>query len=225
MIAKIFAHRIFLFFAFLPLSTLLLFGCSHVSKINDEFIAKYGNQVKKINVARKQEIKKEVSQSKKSPQDTKRVLSKYFPESQKINSSDADFEIRYSGNYPGFRRIGAEFDEINIPQNDVYGISTNFDRQKEYLLIGNNYLQKNIDDITSYPNFKEDIEISKILIAKKQQLKLHKNKAAKKPQVKQNDDLTSDKPKQDKSDTKDRPDNDFNKKINLDNNVNDSKKS
>ena len=37
------------------------------------------------------------------------------------------------------------------------------DKQKEYLLIGNNYLQKNIDDISSYSNFEEDESDSPIL--------------------------------------------------------------
>jgi hypothetical protein len=219
MIAKIFTYRIFLLFVFL-----MLFGCSHASQSNDDFTAKYGNQVKKINLARNQEIKKDAKQqTKDSYKNVNQLSSRYSNQSLKNESPssdiDNDFEIRYSGNYPGFRRIGAEFDEINIPQNDVYGVTTDFDKQKEYLLIGNNYLQKNIDDISSYSNFEEDVEISKILIAQKKQLQIKKSKVTKKPQVKQPINLTSDKPKQDKPEAKDKLDSDFNKIINLDNNI------
>jgi hypothetical protein len=211
MATKIFTHRIFLF--------LFLFGCSHPSQSNDDFTAKYGNQVKKINLARKQEIKKDAKQHKKdSSKNANQLLPRYSNESLENQSLGDGFEIRYSVNHSGFRRIGAEFDEINIPQNDIYGVTTDFDKQKEYLLIGNNYLQKNIDDISSYSDFEEDIEISKILIAQKKQLQMKKSKVTKKPQVKQLIDLKSGKPKQDKQDTQDKLYSDFSKIISLDNN-------
>ncbi len=151
---------------------LVIFGCRYPQKNNDEFLKKYGAQVKKINLTRNKEIKKAINHSKEN-------LSKnnYHPSDKQPvenNNSDNDFEIRYTGNYPAFRRVGAEFDEIHVPKNDVYGISTDVDKQKEYFIIGNNYLQKNIDDISNYPSLEEDIAISKILIAKKKQSQIKK---------------------------------------------------
>jgi hypothetical protein len=79
------------------------------------------------------------------------------------------FEISYNLNlYPPFRRIGAEFDGIEIPQKDAFGVATNLS-EKNYLLIGNNSLQRNIDKINSEKS-DGDIEVTKMLVAEKKKI-------------------------------------------------------
>ncbi len=73
------------------------------------------------------------------------------------------FEIRYNlGIYSAFRVLGAEFDRIRIPPQDVYGVKTPMS-DKEYLLAGNNALQRSIDNIEANKN-SIDIENSEIIV-------------------------------------------------------------
>lgn len=187
MIIKIFNSKNLSF-----LMLLLLCNCGVTVDPNEDFVKKYGNQVKKINLARQHSDEKE---SKKNVV----VSSDYSYSSDVIGQEESehlnpDFEIKYSSNYSTFRKIGVEFDAIDIPENDAYGISTNLDMKKEYLLVGNNYLQKNIDDITNSYKFRENIEVSKSLIAQKKAAKtklIKKQKITTKPNQEPKPDQSS----------------------------------
>jgi hypothetical protein len=142
---------------------------SNLPKINEEFIKKYGNEVKKINSSRKQEDKQVVKSflpnDKNSLQEKNFLLNQDSSYQEILVPNDA-FEINYTENYPQFKKIGKEFDEIHIPDTDSYGVKTNFESDKNYHLIGNNYLQQNISNILS-SRHKEDIKISEILVKEK----------------------------------------------------------
>ncbi len=79
------------------------------------------------------------------------------------------FEIRYNTNlHPPFVMTGIEFDVIKIPEKDKYGISSNLS-EKQYLLAGNDSLQRSIDKYDTSRN-QEDLEFSKILIKEQKEL-------------------------------------------------------
>ena len=80
------------------------------------------------------------------------------------------FEIAYNTNlHSPFRIIGAEFDGIEIPAEDAYNVKTAMS-EKPYFLVGNEKLQRNINQINSQKT-SQDIEISQILIKEEKQLK------------------------------------------------------
>jgi hypothetical protein len=80
------------------------------------------------------------------------------------------FEVAYNVElYPAFRRVGAEFDGINIPKSDIYGVKTEIS-EKPYLLVGSNSLQKNLDHIET-TRTAEDVEFSEILMKEQKQLR------------------------------------------------------
>lgn len=80
------------------------------------------------------------------------------------------FEIAYNTNlYPPFRRAGVEFDRIEIPPFDAYGVKTEMS-EKTYLLAGNASLQRNIDLVNSTKT-PIDMEVSEIVIREHKQLK------------------------------------------------------
>ncbi len=80
------------------------------------------------------------------------------------------FEITYNlGLYPAFRRVGAEFDRIEIPPEDVYGVKTKLS-DKAYLLAGNDSMQKAVDQINAQKTV-QDIANSEILIAERKALR------------------------------------------------------
>ncbi len=102
-----------------------------------------------------------------------RIPQQFLPTGESYQSSissapsralpDDMFEIVYNTNlYPPFEKFGAEFDAINIPEYDVYGVKTAMS-DKTYLLAGNRSLQKNIDRINS-SRTKTDVEMSETLI-------------------------------------------------------------
>jgi hypothetical protein len=79
------------------------------------------------------------------------------------------FEITYSTTlYPAFRKTGTEFDRIEIPPSDVYGVKTEMSG-KPYLLAGGDSLQKTIDQISAEKTA-DDIEFSRILVKEQKQL-------------------------------------------------------
>lgn len=83
------------------------------------------------------------------------------------------FEINYNlGLYPPFHKIGAEFDAINIPGADAFGVPTEL-KSKKYLLIGSNSLQRSIDSISAEKT-KDNVDITKMLVAEKKKI-LRKN--------------------------------------------------
>lgn len=80
------------------------------------------------------------------------------------------FDVSYNtALYPPFRRIGAEFDRIEVPEKDAYGVKTAMS-EKPYLLAGNDSLKRNIDQIISEKNA-DEIEFSETLIREQKQLK------------------------------------------------------
>ncbi|MBM5783120.1 MAG: hypothetical protein FJ368_06870 [Pelagibacterales bacterium] len=83
---------------------------------------------------------------------------------------DNIFDLSYNTTLsPPFRPVKSAFDLVQIPSYDYYGVRTALE-EKQYTIVGNNYLQKNIDEIGATRS-KEDIEISKILIAEQKKLK------------------------------------------------------
>ncbi len=70
--------------------------------------------------------------------------------------------------YP-FRKIGGEFDEINVPSKDAYGIAVGMS-DKEYLLVSRKLLQKNIDEINK-ERTSDDISNSEVLISEQSKIK------------------------------------------------------
>ncbi len=87
------------------------------------------------------------------------------------------FDLTYNtALYPPFRRIGAEFDMIRIPQHDAYGVKTAMS-DKTYLLPGSLAVQRAIDLIENEKT-SQDNEISAILVAEKKQI-ARKRKALK----------------------------------------------
>jgi hypothetical protein len=80
------------------------------------------------------------------------------------------FEISYNlGLYPAFRRAGAEFDRIEIPPQDAYGVKTKLS-DKSYLLAGNDSMQKAVDQINTQKSA-QDIANSQILISERKALR------------------------------------------------------
>lgn len=76
---------------------------------------------------------------------------------------DDMFYITYNNQlHPPFKRIGQEFDYISIPEYDAYGVETEM-ANKQYLLAGNNAVQKSLDKIRSARS-EDDVAISKSLI-------------------------------------------------------------
>jgi hypothetical protein len=79
------------------------------------------------------------------------------------------FEVSYNlALYPPFSRIGTEFDAINVPKSDAFGVTTELS-SKSYLLAGNNSLQRSIDSINSEKT-DTDIEIAKMLVQEKKKM-------------------------------------------------------
>ena len=80
------------------------------------------------------------------------------------------FDLRYRTRLsPPFRKSGFEFDRIKVPMKDAYGVKTEMS-EKEYLLVGNESLQKNVDQINSQRS-EDDIDNSEILIKEQKWLK------------------------------------------------------
>jgi len=84
------------------------------------------------------------------------------------------FDVSYnSQNYSkSYKRQEVSFDDIAIPNVDVFGIETDLG-EKEYLLVNRAGLQENIDNIKSRTTA-EDKEIRFILVKEKRELKYRK---------------------------------------------------
>ena len=104
----------------------------------------------------------------------------YFPNAEVYQKSEVFnptkrlpedmFYLSYNTDlYPPFSRSGLEFDNIKVPNKDVYGVKTEL-AEKQYLLAGNGAIQKTVDDIHSKRK-KEDVEFSKILIKEQKRLR------------------------------------------------------
>lgn len=83
---------------------------------------------------------------------------------------DDMFDLSYKTRLnPAFRKSGFEFDMIKVPRKDAYGVKTAMS-EKDYLLVGNDSLLKNVDQINSQRS-EEDIEMSETLIKEQKILK------------------------------------------------------
>ncbi|MBU6338965.1 MAG: hypothetical protein KGQ36_03225 [Rickettsiales bacterium] len=91
---------------------------------------------------------------------------KSSPENLPKNMFDLTYHTAVS---PPFKRSGIDFDLINIPKQDYYGVITAM-TTKDYVLIGNDCLQKNVDQINNSRSEK-DIEMSKILIKEQRKIR------------------------------------------------------
>ena len=70
--------------------------------------------------------------------------------------------------YPPFHKIGAEFDVIEVPKLDAFGVTTEM-ANKSYLLAGGNSLQRAVDSINSKKT-NDDVELSKMLVQEKKKM-------------------------------------------------------
>ncbi len=167
--------------------------------INENFEKKYGKDVEKINSERAVDQSNNISVT-QSPYATDMIMPEsdyyayvdvkrfnehapkvYLPngesyeQTRRLGLADSIppdiFDINYNlGVYSAFRVIGAEFDRVNIPSQDVYGIKTKMS-DKEYLLAGNDALQRSIDEVGKSKN-SVDIENSEILIKERRAAKI-----------------------------------------------------
>jgi len=83
-----------------------------------------------------------------------------FPE----NAFKVKYNENYYGSYPKYR---VDFDDLKIPEQDVYGVDSKLGR-KEYVLFSGGVLQENISEIKGFHN-EDEKKISQdlILMAKK----------------------------------------------------------
>jgi hypothetical protein len=180
----------FLFYIF------LLSSCAAPS-VNEDFNNKYGGQIDRIKMERAPAGSDIVSGSFAAPSQLEvmkesgdyypyadvtkfgeKIPQSYLPGSETYdlsrnnNSSSlpADvFELKYNlALSPQFRRIGLEFDNIKIPEADVYGVKTAMS-DKTYISPGGEILQKTIDKVEADKS-EEDADMSQILVAEKKQI-------------------------------------------------------
>jgi hypothetical protein len=177
-----------------------LFSCSKENKYNANFEKKYKDQVDLINKQRRSPLIENAPQANKVINVTEKdytqyvdinqfdvPLKEYLPNREVYdNLSQANpsnslpkniFELSYNlGTHVPFSTKGQEFDLIEIPANDSYGIATNAS-EKEYLLASIESVQESIDLINSQRS-ESDIAISKSIIAETKDL-IRKNKTKK----------------------------------------------
>lgn len=154
-------------FLLLALAVLASCGSDHIqNQSNAEFQKRFASEVSRINAAR-------ISPP-PSAQNAENNSSATNPSTARIagqnNLPDDMFDLVYNPtiNAP-FVVSGLEFDTINIPERDYYGIASTLN-DKRYVLAGNHVLQRNIDELIRRQSA-EDIEFSEILIKEQRQLK------------------------------------------------------
>ncbi len=138
--------------------------------------------------------------------DNKKPMQQFLPDAQTFNSfsnqdgkalPDDMFIISYNTeNHPQFKKIGVEFDAIDLPDEDFYNVKTEAS-DKSYLVIDNSILQKDISQIKQAKSA-VDVENSKILIAEYKQ----KEREEDLPQALIQKEATSEAKKQEKSNLK-----------------------
>ncbi len=172
------------------LASFFLFSCSNsVFKSNEVFESKYGDNVKMINALRQDksviDIKNKLDFTAEFENDDSRYTNQNVtipeqystqqfynqaPDNSGFTGPREMFDVTYAQtiNTP-FRKIGAEFDVIEIPPQDAYGVRVGM-QNKEYLLVSRKLLQRNIDQMNT-ERTKEDIENSNVLISEQKSLK------------------------------------------------------
>lgn len=165
------------------------FGNTVLSDQNETFNKKYAKDIEGIKSARVEPeiIKSDAKLNFAAPvdQDQSRytnnnvVIPEFYSSQQFANQSPSSpdftapselFENSYNPTITSpFRKIGAEFDVIAVPNQDAYGIKSTMS-EKEYLLVSRKLLQKDIDKINSTKGA-DDVENSEILISEQKKLK------------------------------------------------------
>ncbi len=108
------------------------------------------------------------------PEDILSERNFYDDSARSLQSLPSDmFEVAYNTSlYPAFVVRGAEFDSIEIPDVDWYGVKTSLG-DKQYLLAGNDSLQKNVDSI-SQNRSQDDVAVSKQMIKEREAVRREK---------------------------------------------------
>ena len=154
------------------LTILFLNSCTNLSdQANERFLKQFKTEVQNIN--RKREIANQ-SLIKDSDSANPSNITNQDPPQNMTNQLPQDmFIISYNlYNFPesyGITKLS--FDDIIIPDNDIFGVKTNLG-EKNYQLIDNQTLQKNID-LVNQLNGDEDKKISLELI--RQEKKIRRN--------------------------------------------------
>jgi hypothetical protein len=153
-------------------------SCKSTDSANQDFEEKFAKEIALINAKRMQDSKSPENNANNSK--LKKRPQEFLPNVQTLGVGRAAgaqnqlpkdmFIIRYATNpHPPFTSTGIEFDAIEVPRYDAFGIASNL-ADKQYLLTGNNALQKNIDKIEARRT-SENIEFSQILIAERKRLR------------------------------------------------------
>jgi len=154
---------------------LLCSSCTSKSEqANKNFLIQFKAEVKNIN--NKREIAAQPTKDSNATQLNNDDLPAQSPPQNITNKLPQDmFIISYNlYNFPdSYGNARLSFDDIKIPDSDIFGIKTKLG-EKNYQLIDNQTLQKNID-FTNQLNTDEDKQISLKLI--RQEKKIRRNNA------------------------------------------------
>lgn len=174
---------------FIPILILAnLSSCSprNIADINEHFRATFGGPVKKISQSRTPPpdlgsyptVVNEPISPFLPPVQRQRPFpgqrpNQFGPESAASSYAPMEklpediFDLTYSTQQlPPFVALGSEFDMIEVPSHDYYGINTGM-KEKSYMIVGNLDLQKDVDQINNNRS-ETDIEISETLIKERQ---------------------------------------------------------
>lgn len=139
-------------------------GDSVQEKYNANFAKKYGDVVSRINSTRTgptQAAQSAIANNQNANS---------APNQTTNNVSDDMFDLTYNTSLsPPFVFSGIEFDVIKIPEKDYYGVPSTLNA-KQYVMAGNQALQKNIDGIILAQNA-EEVEFSETLIKEQKDLR------------------------------------------------------
>ena len=176
----------FLYNSSLILLITTLFSCiNKQSTINEEFEKQFSQEVERINRERQQQEdqQNQPTESSQTPQQNNPYQTQryHLPDDKVFSAGQASlagfpndiFEIKYFTQVHGaFRQTGFEFDTIEIPQYDAFGVPSDL-RKKQYMLVGDDVIQHNIDKLNAAQN-EEAVELSDILIRENKMLRQQK---------------------------------------------------
>lgn len=153
----------------------LLSSCSSSSTLNEaneEFAKQYGQDVNRINSQREafDMQQKPPSIIKDFVVNPEKAKMEHFLQQSEKNLPKDMFDIRYlTVNYPNsYLSPQVSFDDIEIPNHDFYGVESSLG-EKNYTLVNNGLLQKNVDYINSTTEY-DDREVRLILVREQKEL-------------------------------------------------------
>ena len=165
-----------IFKQFFLLVILFIVSCADRSEqANKNFLKKYNKNVQDINYRREQANPesdvKNITMASSPPSASSQIIAP--PPNTRMQLPQDMFIISYNlYNFPAsYGKVKLSFDDIIIPDIDIFGVKTRLG-EKNYQLVDNKILQKNIDLINQLET-KEDREISLELI--KQEKKARRN--------------------------------------------------